>query len=66
MIKKNTYLLTLLSVFALTFVCTVGYAEEIDGGKALRVGYQSTMHLVAFTTALDKGFYVDELAHYFN
>jgi len=60
------YLLTLLSVFALAFVCTVEYAEKIDGGRALRVGYQSTMHHLAFTTALDKGFYMDEPVHYFN
>ena len=55
MIKARMYLLTLLSVFALTFVCTVGYAEEIDGEKAFRVGYQSTTHHIAFTLPLTKG-----------
>ena len=68
MIKKHTYLLALLCIFALVFVFIAGCIEDANtdttitgDGKVLRVGYQPTTHQIAFTTALDKGFYMDEL-----
>jgi len=58
--KRHTYL-SLLCVLALAFLCTAGYAENADSEKVLRVGYQPSTHQIAFTTALDKGFYMEEL-----
>jgi len=66
--KKHTYLLALLCVFALAFVFIAGCIEDGNSnadntgdGKVLRVGYQPSTHQIAFTTALNKGFYMDEL-----
>ena len=75
MIKKQAYLLTLLCVFALAFVFIAGCTEMFTtqksqevtfpgtagDGKVLRVGYQPSTHQIAFTTALEKGFYMNEL-----
>jgi NitT/TauT family transport system substrate-binding protein len=59
MIKKHAYLLALLCVFGLAFVFIAGCIGEDE--KVLRVGYQPSTHQIAFTTAHDKGFYMDEL-----
>ena len=58
--KRHAYL-SLLCVFALALVCSGAYAEETNDEKVLRVGYQPSTHQIAFSTALDKGFYMEEL-----
>jgi len=60
MMKRHAYL-SLLCVFALALVCSGAYAEETNDEKVLRVGYQPSTHQIAFSTALDKGFYMEEL-----
>ena len=70
--KKHAYLLALLCVFALAFIFIAGCTDTPEtksntvittnaNGDVLRVGYQPSTHQIAFTTALDKGFYLDEL-----
>jgi len=72
--KKHVHLLTLLCVLILGFVfiagcidtsepesTTVVIAKTDANEKILRVGYQPSTHQIAFTTAHDKGFYMDEL-----
>jgi len=60
MMKRYAYL-SVICIFTLAFVCSAGYAAEIDNEKVLRVGYQPSTHQIAFTTALEKGFFMNEL-----
>ncbi|MDR2854904.1 MAG: ABC transporter substrate-binding protein [Methanomicrobiales archaeon] len=77
MMNKHVHLLTLICVLILGFVfiagctdtseteetkeLTVAPSDAAANKQILRVGYQPSTHQIAFTTALDKGFYMDEL-----
>ena len=59
---KNTRdLCTLLSALVLSFILIAGPAIADIKDETIRVGYQPSTHQIAFTTSLDRGFYLDEL-----
>jgi NitT/TauT family transport system substrate-binding protein len=72
--QKHVHLLALLCALILSFVFIAGCTDTSEtesttvvtsnvnaNEKILRVGYQPTTTQIAFTAALDKGFYMDEL-----